>query len=49
MAVIAVFQFVLPRQKKHFQFIDGIWVIESLYFEVSKLVWTSFTLVTWAA
>lgn len=45
MAVIAVFHFVLPRQKKYFQFIDGIWVIESLYFEVSKLVWCMFTLV----
>ena len=45
MAVIAVFQFVLPRQKKHFQFVDGIWVIESLYFEVSKLFWCFFTLV----
>ena len=44
MAVIAVFYFVLPRQKKYFQFSDGIWVIESLYFEVSKLVWCLFTL-----
>lgn len=45
MSVIAVFYFVLPRQKKYFQFIDGIWVIESLYFEVSKLIWSMFTLV----
>ena len=28
-----------------FQFPDGVWVIESLYFEVSKLLWTLFTLV----
>ena len=34
MAVIAVFHFVLSRQRKYFQFVDGIWVIESLYFEV---------------
>ena len=32
--VIAVFVFALPRQKKYFQFSDGVWVIESLYFEV---------------
>ena len=32
-------------QLQYFQFADGIWVIESLYFEVSKLVWTLFTLV----
>lgn len=45
MSVIAVFYFVLPRQKKYFQFVDGIWVIESLYFEVSKLIWSLFTLI----
>jgi len=45
MSVIAVFHFALPRQKKFFQFKDGLWVIESLYFEVSKLVWTLYTLV----
>lgn len=44
MSVIAVFHFVLPRQKKYFQFTDGIWIIESLYFEVSKLIWSFFTL-----
>jgi len=44
MSVIAVFYFVLPRQKKYFQFVDGIWIIESLYFEVSKLIWSFFTL-----
>lgn len=43
--VIAVFVFALPRQKKYFQFADGAWVIESLYFEVSKLIWSLFTLV----
>lgn len=43
--VIAVFYFVLPRQKKHFQFSDGVWVIESLYFEVSRLFWLLFTLI----
>ena len=45
MSVIAVFNFALSRQKKCFQFNDGLWVIESLYFEVSKLVWTLYTLV----
>lgn len=30
---------------QYFQFADGVWVIESLYFEVSKLVWTLYTLV----
>jgi hypothetical protein len=30
---------------QYFQFFDGVWVIESLYFEVSKLVWTLFTVV----
>ena len=30
---------------QYFQFADGVWVIESLYFEVSKLIWTLFTLV----
>lgn len=35
MAVCAVFYFALPRQKQYFQFADGVWVIESLYFEVS--------------
>lgn len=45
MTVIAVFYFALPRQKQYFQFADGVWVIESLYFEVSKLVWTLYTLV----
>jgi len=49
MAVIAVFHFVLPRQKKHFQFLEGIWIIESLYFEVSKLVWCFFTVAMTAA
>ena len=34
MSVIAVFYFVLSRQKKYFQFVDGVWIIESLYFEV---------------
>lgn len=42
--VIAIFFFALPKHKKYFQFSDGIWVIESLYFEVSRLVWTLFTL-----
>ena len=37
MAVIAVFHFVLSRQRKYFQFVDGIWVIESLYFEVCSV------------
>ena len=45
MAVIAVLNFALSRQKKFFQFHDGVWVIESMYFEVSKLVWTFYTLV----
>ncbi len=45
MSVIAVFYFALPRQKRYFQFADGVWVIESLYFEVSKLVWTLYTLI----
>lgn len=45
MSVIAVLHFALPRQKRYFQFNDGLWVIESLYFEVSKLVWTFYTLV----
>jgi len=45
MSVIAVFHFVLPRQKKYFQFVDGVWIVESLYFEVSKLVWSLITLV----
>lgn len=45
MSVIAVFYFALPRQRQYFQFADGVWVIESLYFEVSKLVWTLYTLV----
>jgi hypothetical protein len=45
MAVIAVFHFVVPNQKKSFQFVDGIWVIEALYFEVSKLFWCLFTLI----
>lgn len=45
MSVIAVLYFALPRQKKFFQFHDGLWVIESMYFEISKLVWTFFTLV----
>jgi hypothetical protein len=36
--VIAVFYFALPKQKKHFQFSDGVWVIESLYFEVRNLL-----------
>eukprot|EP00092_Neocalanus_flemingeri_P002862 GFUD01003060.1.p1 GENE.GFUD01003060.1~~GFUD01003060.1.p1 ORF type:complete len:914 (+),score=90.26 GFUD01003060.1:82-2823(+) len=45
MSVIAIFYFVLPRQKKYFQFVDGVWIIESLYFEVSKLIWALFTLV----
>eukprot|EP00094_Tigriopus_californicus_P008285 TCALIF_07981-PA protein Name:"Similar to ermp1 Endoplasmic reticulum metallopeptidase 1 (Xenopus laevis)" AED:0.31 eAED:0.31 QI:0/0.9/0.90/0.90/1/1/11/658/673 len=44
-AVIAVFNFALPRQRKFFQFADGAWVIESLYFEVSRLIWTLYTLV----
>ena len=35
MSVIAVFYFVLSRQKKYFQFVDGVWIIESIYFEVS--------------
>ena len=34
MSVAAVFYFVLARQRKCFQFVDGIWIIESLYFEV---------------
>ena len=38
MAVIAVFFFALPRQKKYFQFVDGVWVIESLYFEVKEKI-----------
>jgi len=45
MTVIAVFFYALPRQKKYFQFVDGVWVIESLYFEVSKLIWVLFTLI----
>ena len=45
MTVIAVFNFVINKQRKYFQFVDGVWVIESLYFEVSKLIWTLFTLV----
>ena len=45
MSVIAVFYFVLNKQRKYFQFVDGVWIIESLYFEVSKLIWTLFTLV----
>ena len=45
MSVIAVFFFVLNKQRKYFQFVDGIWIIESLYFEVSKLIWTVITLV----
>ena len=45
MSVIAVLNFALSRQKKFFQFHDGVWVIESMYFEVSKLVWTFYTLV----
>ena len=44
-AVIAVFYFVINKQRKYFQFVDGVWVIESLYFEVSKFIWTMFTLV----
>ena len=40
MSVIAVFYFVLNKQRKYFQFVDGVWIIESLYFEVSKLIWT---------
>eukprot|EP00096_Caligus_rogercresseyi_P010754 TRINITY_DN4013_c0_g1_i1.p1 TRINITY_DN4013_c0_g1~~TRINITY_DN4013_c0_g1_i1.p1 ORF type:complete len:900 (-),score=145.35 TRINITY_DN4013_c0_g1_i1:1936-4635(-) len=44
-AVVAVFHFALPRQKKYFRFTDGIWAIESLYFEISKLVWTFFCFV----
>ena len=38
MSVIAVFYFVLGRQRKYFQFVDGVWIIESLYFEV-RTVW----------
>ena len=30
---------------KHLMNLLGVWVIESLYFEVSKLVWTLYTLV----
>ena len=36
MSVIAVFYFVLSRQKKYFQFVDGVWIIESIYFEVRQ-------------
>ena len=45
MSVIAVLHFALARQKKFFQFHDGVWVIESMYFEVSKLLWTFYTLI----
>jgi hypothetical protein len=40
--VIAVFYFALPKQKKHFQFSDGVWVIESLYFEVRNFLFAVF-------
>ena len=36
MSVVAVFHFVLSRQKKYFQFVDGVWIIESIYFEVRQ-------------
>ena len=32
------FVFALPKQKKYFQFSDGVWVIESLYFEVCTML-----------
>ena len=38
MSVIAVFYFVLSRQKKYFQFVDGVWIIESIYFEVKDRI-----------
>ena len=39
------YRFGIPDWWKHLMNSLGVWVIESLYFEVSKLVWTLCTLV----
>ena len=43
--IVDFFKFLLFNSLlQFFQFVGGVWVIESLYFEVSKLIWTTFTL-----
>ena len=34
MAALATHHFLLPRQRKYFQFVDGVWSLEAVHFEV---------------
>jgi len=42
---VATFTFCLPSLKRNFRFAEGLWVIEDIFSEVSRLWWSLFTLV----